>query len=100
MSDRYFSEDVAKIRRDSEVAALIKLLVRESRPFTVDLPALHLTAEYEHRVGVAVVRAAIPVLSSRATELGHGDDHDVGHAVAEIVMESSQSFSETGEQIP
>ena len=43
---------------------------------------------------MAVVGAAIPIFARRATELGHGQDADVGHAVAEVKMKSRQRVAE------
>src|SRR5687767_13425975 len=52
---RHFSEYVAEIGGDGEIAALVELVVAETFPLTVNLAALDGIPEHEHRVPVAEV---------------------------------------------
>src|SRR5487761_2121834 len=54
-----FSQHVAKIGGQVQVAILIELLGLQARPIAINLAALDAAAEGEHHVGVAMIRAAI-----------------------------------------
>src|SRR5205823_2011930 len=86
---RDFSEHRPEIRRQSKIASLIQLLLLEARPPSVDLAALHITANNEQRAGVTVIRSAVAVLARHAAELRHRHDDDIVHAIAEVGDESS-----------
>ena len=87
-------EDVAEIGRDRQVTALPELLALEPRPLAVNLAALDVAAEDEHRVAVAMVRAAVAVLLHRPAELRHRDHDDVRHAIAEVLGERGDARRE------
>src|ERR1044071_7553977 len=48
-------ENVSEVRRNREVAALVELFALETGPLAVDLAALDVAAEHEHRVAMSVV---------------------------------------------
>src|ERR1700730_12238060 len=74
-------------------------MIVEAGPFAVDFFALPFAAHYEHAVGVAVIGTAIPVFFGGAAELAHGDDDDILHAVAHILMKRGQRLTEVFQQI-
>ncbi len=92
-----FAEDVAEIGGDGEVAILEELVGRERGPVAVDFAALDRAAHGEEAGAVAVIGAAIAVLVHGAAELAHGDDDDIGHAVAEVLMQRGQRLREAAE---
>src|SRR5690606_12340425 len=61
--------------------------------------ALHAAAEDQHRVAMAVVRAAVAVLAHGSPELGHRDDHHVAEAIAKVDGEGRDSTGEVVEAI-
>ena len=93
----------AKTSRKSVVIARSRpcqsCVALEAGPLAVDLAALDRPAEDEHRVAVAVVGAAVAVLLHRPAELRHRDEHDVGHAIAEILRERGEAAREIIEAI-
>src|SRR2546430_13583760 len=84
------AEERAEVGRHREVAILEALLPHEPGPATVDTAPADGAAQGQHRGRVAVVGAAVAVLSYRAAELGHGQDDDVRHPVAEILREGGE----------
>ena len=72
---------------------------REPGPAAVDLAALHRSADEEHRIGVAVIGAAVAVFRDRAAELRHRQDHDVLHPRAEVGGERGDPLREVVEAI-
>src|SRR3954465_4647065 len=77
-------KDGAEVGGESEIAALIQLLLLETGPTAMDAASFDTTADNEQRAGVAVVGAAVAVLAGHAAELGHRHDHDVVHAITEV----------------
>jgi hypothetical protein len=55
----------------------------------VHLAAAHAATDHEHRAGMPMVGATVPVLPHHAAELGHRQDHDVVHAIAESVTSAA-----------
>ena len=94
-----FSNYLAEVRRQSEVAAFVELRLVEAGPAAVHLAALHRAAENEHHIGVAVVGAAVAVFARGASELRHGDDDGVFAEIAEIGPESGERLREVAEHI-
>src|SRR5437016_4225624 len=88
------AEERAEVGRHREVAPLEALLAREPRPASIDTAPADPAPQDEHRGRVAVVGAAVAVLADRAPELGHGEDDDVGHPVAEILREGGERPAE------
>ncbi len=88
-----FAEDIAKIGGEREIAAFVELLVLKTRPLAVDFAAAHIAAQNEHDIGVAMVGSAIAVFFRGAAELGHGDQRDVCHAIAQVLMESRERLA-------
>src|SRR5207302_9339775 len=93
------AEHGAKIRAESEVAALIELMVVQAGPLAVDLPAGHVAAHHEHAICVAVVGAPVAVLARGAAEFAHGDENDVLHAVGQVLMKRRETLAEIAQQI-
>ncbi len=97
-----FAEHVAEVGRQSEVAPVVEFVGVESRPLAVNFPAARRAADDEHGVGVAVVGAAVAVLSCRAPELRHREDHHVVHARAEVCVEgvdAARKFRQTRREL-
>src|SRR5450759_2088896 len=51
-------------------------------------------ADHKQRASMSVVSPTIPVLTSHAPELGHGENYDIIHPVAEIGDESRDGARE------
>src|SRR5581483_4176380 len=64
-----FTQHLAEIRGDGQIAPFIKLSLLQAGPAAVNLAAFHRPAQDKHYVGVAMVGAAIAVLPRRAPEL-------------------------------
>src|SRR5207237_1455503 len=79
---------------EREIAALVELLLLETRPLPVYFAATNVPANHEQRAGVTVIGAAIAVLAGHASKLGHRENHDVVHPVAEV---SDQRRDRAGE---
>ncbi len=94
MANDHFAEDVAKVSRHGKITPLEALIRRQARPFAIHAAALHRAADGQHRVAVAMVRAAIAVFGNSAPEFGHCQDHGIGHAVAEIGDERGDAAGE------
>src|SRR5262245_44391353 len=92
--ERNLREYAAEVGREREVATFVELLLLQTWPFTVDLLALHVAADDEHRRRVTVVRPTIAILPRRAAELRHRENRDVRHAVAEVLHERADRFRE------
>src|SRR6516165_4514992 len=88
------AEHIAKVRREREITSLEQLFGSEAGPLSVDLAAFHTAARDEQTTGVSVVGAAGSILAHRAPEFRHGEDHDVVHAVAKIMVKSGQAVTE------
>ena len=56
--------------------------------------AANVAADHHHRVAVSVVRSAVAVFRRGASELGHRDDHGIGHTVAEVGSQRGKSARE------
>jgi hypothetical protein len=65
MPARYLTKYVAEVRRQSEVATFKKLIASQSWPLSIHLTATNTIPDYEHRVRVTVIGAAITVLAHR-----------------------------------
>src|SRR6266699_70588 len=92
-------ENRAKISRESEIAALVELLLLESGPAPVHLAALDMTTDHKQRAGVTVIGTAVSILSRHAAELGHRENHDIVHPVAEVGDEGGDRFREIVEPL-
>src|SRR5688572_10325067 len=88
-----------EIGGDRQVAAVVALLSRQPGPAAVDLATLDPGAEDHHRVAVAVIGAAIAVFGDRAPELGHRENDDVLHPVAEIAHQGGDAAAEVVQAI-
>jgi hypothetical protein len=89
-----FAEQIAKIRRHRDVAALETFVHVEPRPAAQHSAAVHRASHDEHRGGVSVVGAAVAVLTNRSAELGHRQHDDVAHPVAQIARERGERQAE------
>src|SRR5579872_2945652 len=98
MPANYFAEDRSEIGRQREIAALIQLPWTESRPLAVYFSALHRAAHHEHAIVMAMIGATISVFVRGAAEFGHGHDHHVLHAVAQILMQRRQALPQFAQQ--
>src|SRR3954470_19999295 len=70
----HFGKDGAEVGGESEVAALIQLLLLETGPTAMDAASFDATAYDEQSAGVAMIRAAVAILAGHAPELGHRHD--------------------------
>src|SRR4051812_9413756 len=89
-----FSEEVAEIGGDAQVAALVELLRREAGPAAVHLTTIHRPAHCEEAGAVAMVGAAVAVLPRGAAELAHRRAHRAGPLAAHT--RGNGAKSETG----
>src|SRR5512138_79205 len=87
---------VAEIGGYGKVASFEPMSVSESRPPAVNA-ATDVASDHHHRVAVAMVRSAIAIFRSGASELGHGHDHGIGHALVEVGRERGKSARELTE---
>src|SRR5262245_1296884 len=97
MADDNFAEHVAEIGRHGEVAPVVALFPGQPWPSAVDAAAAHVAADHEHGVAVAVIRAAIAVLTDGAAEFRHGEDNSLFHPIAEIGDERGDAPAEVVE---
>src|SRR5208282_733560 len=69
------SDRLAKIGRYRQIALLIEVRCRESRPPAINFSPFHRSAHHPHDVAVPVIGATVAVLMHRAAELrDHQDD--------------------------
>src|SRR5215469_16875893 len=94
-----FADYAAEVGGEREIASFVKLRLIEAGPLAVDFPALHGASHDEHHVGVAVVSAAIAVLSRGTAELRHSDNDGVISEIAEIDPERRERLREFAEHI-
>src|SRR5204863_2941987 len=97
MTRNDFTEHVAEVGGDGEIAALVALVDREPGPASIHAAAVHRTADEHHRVPVPVIGPAIAVLLHRPSKLRHRHDDDVFHAIAEIGDEGGEGACEVVE---
>src|SRR5215470_4313049 len=69
------SEHYSEVCGQGEVAAFVELRWIESRPAAIHSPAPHWPAKYKHDIRVAVIGAAVSILTNGAPKFRHGDDH-------------------------
>src|SRR5690348_9909206 len=94
MTDDHLAEHVPEIGRDREVALFEQRRAREPRPGTMDFPAANARSDREHHVAVAVIGAAVAVLSDRTSELRHGEHEDVVGGGPEVAAERGERSAE------
>src|SRR6185369_10391092 len=87
MPANYFAEHRTEIGSQREIAPFVQLPGTKTRPLAVHFSTLHRAAHHEHAVRVAVIGAAVSVFVRGTAEFGHGDDNDVFHAVAQVLMQ-------------
>src|SRR5262249_15883999 len=85
-------EELTEIRGHGEVATLVELLARESRPLPHHAAALPGAAQHEHGGGMAVVGASVAVLAHGAAELRHGEHHHIAPALSQIAVASGAAL--------
>src|SRR5260370_14682356 len=90
MAREQLAEEVPEVGGECEVAALVEPARAEAGPASVGPAAPDLAPEHEREAGMAVVGAAVAVLAHGAAELGHGHQHHVRHAVAEVAVERGE----------
>src|SRR6478736_5067926 len=59
VADDGFSDDLAEVGGESQVATFVKLRLTEAGPAAINLAALQSASQDEHYVGVAVVGTAV-----------------------------------------
>src|SRR6202030_1818946 len=74
-------------------------MIFEAGPFAKHLSTSYFAAHDEHAIGVAVIGAAIAVFFGGAAEFTHGDDDDVLHTVAHVLMKGGEGLAEVFEQV-
>jgi hypothetical protein len=100
MACRHLAEHRPEIGGERQIASLEQLLALQPGP-AAEHRALRgqVATEHEHRAGVPVIGAARAVLPHRAPELGHGEDHHIVHAIAQVVHESRHALRKVAEAI-
>ena len=99
MARNEFSEHIAKIRSDGEIAFLVELFRFETGPAAVNLSTAYRTAEHHHHIAVTVVRAAVSVFLCGAAKLGHRYQNDIRHSISHILCECGQGIAELLQQL-
>src|SRR6202007_2245310 len=94
-----FSDHLAEVGGQREVAAFVELRLIESRPAPIKLATPHWPAENEHHIGVAMIGAAVAVLARGAAELRHRYHYCVFTEIAEISPESGQRLRKVAQHI-
>ncbi len=94
-----FSDDLAEVGGQRQVAAFVELRLIEARPASVDPAAFYRATKNEHYVGVTVVGAAVAVFARGAAKLRHGDHDRVFAKIAEIGPEGRNRLREIGEHV-
>src|SRR5687768_6143031 len=84
MLTNHFREYRSEIGRERQIAALVELLARQTRPPAVHLPPFHRPAKEKHRAGVSMVGASVALPARHADELCPRPDGDVGPAIAGV----------------
>ena len=90
MSGDDLGKHVAEISGYREISSFEATLVGESGPIPVNA-AVDAAANYQHRVAVTVVGAAVAVLRDGPSEFRHRDNHRVGQAITEVRCQRGQS---------
>ena len=71
---------------------LIKVFVLQARPRAVDLAAIHLPAQHQHHIAVAVVGAVAQVFTQAAAKFAHHHHGDFALESGQIVVKGVQSL--------
>jgi hypothetical protein len=90
MAARDLAEEVAEIRGYREIASFVEMRAVETRPPAEDTTPSDWPAEDQHGGRATVIGAAIAVLGDRSTELRHGENDHVGHAITQIAVERDE----------
>src|SRR3954462_6297837 len=98
MIGNQFSEHIAKIRSDREVASFIKLFRLESWPSAINFSAAYGTAEHHHHISMTVIGATISVFFCGTAEFGHRHQDDIGHAISHVLRECGKGIAELLQQ--
>ena len=99
MPSQDFGKYISKIGGELEVAGFVELFGSESRPLSVDFAAFDRSAGNEEAACMAMIGTAGAVLTNGAAELRHRENDDVAHAIAEIVIEGSETIAEIFEAV-
>jgi len=91
------AEDRTEICGQIKVALLVELLLSEAGPLAIDLTSANAAPHGHHVIGVTMIGSAIAVFLGRPAEFAHGDDRDVRHAVAHILVEGGERLPERPE---
>src|ERR1700733_7087748 len=94
-----FTQNLAEICGDRQIAVLIQLLGRHAWPLAVHLATFNGAAEHEHDICVPVIGSPRTVLLRRTPELGHGHEHYVLRVAAHIGPESGYALAEVAQAI-
>src|ERR1700737_452175 len=86
-----FTQDLAEICGDCQIAVLIQLLGRHAWPLAVDFATLDGAAEHEHDISVPVISSTGTVLLRRTPELGHRHKDDIFRVAAHIAQKSGDA---------
>src|SRR5205823_6144734 len=92
MIDEDFGEHVSEVGSEREIAAFIQLFGSKAGPSAIHLPAFDTATSHEETTGVSVIRAAGAILAHGAAELRHGENDDVMHPVAKVVVEGRETI--------
>src|ERR1700726_2818870 len=79
-----FTQDLAEICGDCQIAVLIQLLGRHAWPLAVDFATLDGAAEHEHDVRMPVIGSTGTILLRRTPKLRHGHENYILRVAAHI----------------
>ncbi len=99
MARRNFSEYIAEVGGQGEIAAFVKLIVFETGPAAVNFPTTHTVSQDKHRIRMTVVRAAISILAYRPAKLRHRQHNYVIHSLSQILVKRRDTRTELLQQI-
>ncbi|MCV4614954.1 hypothetical protein OFM04_34180, partial [Escherichia coli] len=69
-----FGKNVPEIRCNGKIPPFVQLVRLKAFPIAINLTAFYAVAYYEHRIPVAVIRAAVSVFAGCPSEFAHGND--------------------------
>src|ERR1700739_4212794 len=94
-----FTQDLAEICGDCQIAVLIQLLGRHAWPLAIDFATFNGPAENEHDISVPVIGSTGTVLLRRTPELGHGYEDYILRVASHIGPESGDALAEVAQAI-
>ena len=93
------AKDRPEVGCQRKVTVLVELLVGKTRPLAQDFAPIDRATERKENGGVSVVGTLCPVLAGGASELAHGQDNHIIHAVAQVVVQGRDPLPELAQTL-